>query len=411
MPHTEDELDAFDGWERDAWEQRAAPYAASLGELTHGSIQALLDAAEVGAGSRVLDIGTGPGYVALAAQQRGAVVSAVDRAAAMVAIARAAGVDAQQASLDALPYGDGQFEAVVGGYVLNHLARPEAVVAELQRLLLPAGRLALTVWDEPAANPALGLFASVVDQLSARGAVPAGPDSTRFCAEEELRALLSGWQDVRIRRPRWTLRVAPGAWFDAVAAAAPRTGAVLAHASPPERAQARKRYVERATQRYGAGSGRVELPAGAVLVSARRPAVAPLAPCSTVELPGVTAEVRPDSEPSERQVLRGVVRLSNQGHDTLDFQTAQHAVGYLLDGAGAVVATWTGGLRASGHRVHLLPGSWQDVPFATRTAGRVGQHQLVVAVSVSPWGGGDGPSGHWVTPAVRVQLPAAPAGR
>lgn len=270
MTHSDDELRAFGEWERAAWEQRAAPYAASLGDLTRGSIDALLDAAGVGTGTRMLDVGTGPGFVALAADARGAQVRAVDQSAAMVVIAREAGVDASAASLEKLPFGDGEFDCVVGGYVLNHLARPEVAIAELARVLAPGGSLALTVWDLPETNPALGLFGPIVTELGLTGVAPPGPDAQRFSSGEELHRLFVEWDAVQVSRPTWTIRVEPGAWFDAVAESTPRTGAVLAQATPTQRAAAREHYVELASGRYGIDGGLVALPSTAVLVSARR---------------------------------------------------------------------------------------------------------------------------------------------
>lgn len=269
--HTDQELDAFADWERAAWELRAAPYAASLGDLTRGSTPALLDAASVGAGTRVLDVGTGPGFVALAAVARGAVVTAADQSQAMARIACAAGLVAICSSVERLPFAAEVFDAVVAGYLLNHLPRPEAAVAELGRVLVSGRRLAMTIWDLPEANPALGLFGPVVTDLGLRGVVPPGPDAQRFASEEELRGLLGDWRDVEVTRVGWTISVEPGAWFDAVAEATPRTGAVLAQAVPARRAQARERYVEIARESYGGADGRVELPASAVLCSAQRP--------------------------------------------------------------------------------------------------------------------------------------------
>ncbi len=271
MTHSEQDLDAFAAWEREAWEVRAAPYAASLGDATRGSVPALLDAAEIAAGSTVLDVGTGPGFVALAAAQRGASVRAVDQSAAMVAIARAAGVAAEQASVDLLPFAAGEFGCVVGNFVLNHLARPEAAVAELGRVLVAGGRLALTVWDLPEANPVLGLFGPVVAAAGLTGVVPPGPDAQRFSADAEMHALLSGWSDVTVRRVGWQVEVDPGAWFDAVATATPRTGAVLAQVSASQRSQAREAYVAAATAAFGTQYGHVVLPAAAVLVTGVRP--------------------------------------------------------------------------------------------------------------------------------------------
>lgn len=269
--HTDEQLDAFAAWERDAWEARAAPYAASLGDLTRGSVPALLDAACVGAGTRLLDVGTGPGFVALAAAGRGAVVAAADQSVAMVGIARAAGVDAVVAAVEQLPYDDAAFDAVVAGYLLNHLSRPEAAVASLARVLRPGGRLALTVWDLPDANPALGLFGPVAASLGLAAAAPPGPDAQRFSSDEAMLGLLgSALDDPAVTRVHWTVSVEPGEWFDAVASATPRTGAALAAASPAQRAELRAAYVELAVERYGTAGGTVELPASAVLGSARR---------------------------------------------------------------------------------------------------------------------------------------------
>lgn len=269
--HTDHELDAFGEWERQAWEARAVPYAASLGDLTRGAIPALLDAAEVGRGSRLLDAGTGPGFLALAAAARGAAVTGVDQSAAMVGIARAAGVEAVVASVERLPFDDGSYDAVIGGFLLNHLPRPQAAVAELARVLRPGGRLALTVWDRPDANPALGLFGPVAASIGLAPAVPPGPDAQLFAHDEAMLALLSRALDQpAVQRVHWTVTVDPGAWFDAVAAATPRTGAVLAAATDDQARHLRARYAEVAVEQYGLADGRVELPACAVIGSAVR---------------------------------------------------------------------------------------------------------------------------------------------
>jgi SAM-dependent methyltransferase len=49
------------------------------------------------------------------------------------------------ASLDALPVSDASFDAVLCTEVLEHVRYPEAVLAELERVLAPGGRLCLTV--------------------------------------------------------------------------------------------------------------------------------------------------------------------------------------------------------------------------------------------------------------------------
>lgn len=266
-----DESAAFAAWERDSWEERARAYAAAFGDLTRGSIDALLDAVGVTAGSRLLDVGSGPGYVALVAAERGAAVTAADQSNAMVAIATAAGVDAVAADAETLPFPDGEFDAVTASYLLNHLPRPDAAVRELGRVLVPGGRLAMTIWDVPSVNTAIGSIGSVVAELGLSASVPDGPDPYRYTDPDAARQLLSSWERIRVERVRWTMTVEPGWWFDVIADATPRTGAVLAQAGADQRAEARRRYVLAATERYGAGGGRVALPAVAVLLSARRP--------------------------------------------------------------------------------------------------------------------------------------------
>jgi SAM-dependent methyltransferase len=49
------------------------------------------------------------------------------------------------ASLDALPVNSASFDAVLCTEVLEHLRHPDAVLAELARVLVPGGRLCLTV--------------------------------------------------------------------------------------------------------------------------------------------------------------------------------------------------------------------------------------------------------------------------
>lgn len=270
MSDSEGELDAFAEWEQAAWTARAAHYAKDIALLTRGAADALLDAAEVSAGSRVLDVATGPGVVALAALKRGSHVIAVDRTESMVAIAGAAGVDAREAAVEQLPFDDAHFDAVVAGFLLNHLARPLRGVAEMARVC--RGAVAVSVWDAPEANPALGLFGPVVQSLSIPDAVPPGPDSDLYSDPARLADLLTrgGLVDVSVKRVGWTFAVNPAAWFDAVAGGTPRTGAVVAAATVEQRAELRARYVELATMMFGSADGSVILPAAALIGRGRR---------------------------------------------------------------------------------------------------------------------------------------------
>ena len=78
----------FDAYERRLWAGRATAYERGFARLTAHTAGALLDAAGVEAGTRVLDVGTGPGVVAGAAAARGARVTAVDAEPSMATVTR-----------------------------------------------------------------------------------------------------------------------------------------------------------------------------------------------------------------------------------------------------------------------------------------------------------------------------------
>ncbi|MFI9049160.1 class I SAM-dependent DNA methyltransferase [Streptomyces sp. NPDC053427] len=106
-------------------------------------------------GGRVLDVGSGPGWVTAYLASLGLAVSGVDLSPEMVALARREhpGLRFEEGSMTALEVADGALGGVVAWYSLIHLA-PEAVpgvLAEFHRVLAPGGRLALgfQVGEEP----------------------------------------------------------------------------------------------------------------------------------------------------------------------------------------------------------------------------------------------------------------------
>src|SRR3954468_8696779 len=78
----------FDAYERDLWAGRAGAYERGFARLTSHTTGPLLDAARVGAGTRLLEGGVGPGFVAARAVRRGARVWAVDADPQMAETAR-----------------------------------------------------------------------------------------------------------------------------------------------------------------------------------------------------------------------------------------------------------------------------------------------------------------------------------
>jgi ubiquinone/menaquinone biosynthesis C-methylase UbiE len=139
---------AFDDHERLQWAGRAAAYRDSFAALCAYPAGLLLDAANVGAGVRVLDVGTGTGTVAALARARAAEVTAVDAEPSMLEIARrkAPGAETRHAVLPHLPFPDDFYDAVVANFVINHVGDPEAAVREMERVVRPGERVAVTIW-------------------------------------------------------------------------------------------------------------------------------------------------------------------------------------------------------------------------------------------------------------------------
>lgn len=123
--------DAFNAFEASGWEHKAAGYDHFFGGITGRFVEPLLNAVSAGPGTRLLDLATGPGYVAARAADRGASVVGVDVAGAMIALARRLHpeIDFRQADIHKLPFEAGSFDVVVGNFVVLHLGRPEQAMA------------------------------------------------------------------------------------------------------------------------------------------------------------------------------------------------------------------------------------------------------------------------------------------
>src|SRR5947208_1501982 len=111
---------AFHDFEQQGWERASEHYGDAFGALTAQIARPLLDAAGVKAGSRVLDVCTGPGIVAAAAAARGADVVGLDFSAAMIVEARRRHPDItfRDGDAEALPFDAGSFDAVVMSFGL-----------------------------------------------------------------------------------------------------------------------------------------------------------------------------------------------------------------------------------------------------------------------------------------------------
>jgi ubiquinone/menaquinone biosynthesis C-methylase UbiE len=264
----------FSAFESAVWSEQAGTYDRLSGRATARAADALLDAAGVGAGTRVLDVGCGPGAVVAAALARGAEPTGVDVAPGMLAEARRRhpGVTLIEADLVDLPLPDGAFPAAVGNFVFNHLPEPERAAAELRRVLAPGGAVALSVWGPPERNRWLGLVGEALDEagVPAPAVVAAGPSPDRFGDPDQMRALLedAGFGHVRVEVLTFAIDVPDAdALWDGVLGGSVRTSAAV-RAQPPEvRDRARAALGRRAEAHRGPEG--LALPAEVVIGAGR----------------------------------------------------------------------------------------------------------------------------------------------
>jgi len=116
------------------------------GDVDYSRLRLVLD--DLPPGSRVLDSGCGPGFLAELLDQHGIVVVGTDVSAVGPARTRARGIEAQQVDLDTdrLPFADGEFDAVIANSNLEHLFYMHRHVAECVRCVKPGGKF---IWLVP----------------------------------------------------------------------------------------------------------------------------------------------------------------------------------------------------------------------------------------------------------------------
>ena len=261
--------------ELEGWDRKAGYWDDSLGLVTLGAIDPLMEAVAVGPGVRVLDIACGTGALAATAARRGADVIGMDFAPTMIAeaIRRHPGIDFRVGDAEAIPLADESVDAVTCSFGMLHMERPERVLAEVTRVLRPAtGRFALTSWTSD------GEFHALVGQAVQAHAdlgvpLPLAPPIFRFGDEVECRSALlaAGFAELAFKElPLIWTGDTPQAVLDTLHRGTVRISMVI-EAQTPETRQAIERAILRGSERYRQRAGNIVIKWPALLTTARRP--------------------------------------------------------------------------------------------------------------------------------------------
>jgi SAM-dependent methyltransferase len=156
----------------EAWHRWGPTLEQWLGEAT----QLMLDQADVGAGTRVLDVAAGAGGQAIAAARRvgpSGGVLATDISPAILACAadavRAAGlanVETREMDGEALDFDDGTFDAVISRVGLIYFPDQQRALSEIHRVLRPGGRLSAIVYSTGERNPFFSIPVTIIRRIA-----------------------------------------------------------------------------------------------------------------------------------------------------------------------------------------------------------------------------------------------------
>lgn len=187
------------------WVENEAVFDATFAPIT----QAVLAAAAIEPGQRVLDVGCGSGTLLAAASAAGADAVGVDLSPTMAEAARRRVPDAEVVLADAqttdlLAAAPGRpFDRVVSRFGVMFFDEPVTAFTGIRAAAAPGARLAFACWRTLEENPTFTLGQDLLVERMAEGPKPVepyAPGPVAFADPGHVRAVLAeaGWDDVTL---------------------------------------------------------------------------------------------------------------------------------------------------------------------------------------------------------------------
>lgn len=213
-PSNAEQAKAWDGGEGAYWTAHGEHFDRTVA----GYHLLFMDAAAIGTGEQVLDIGCGTGQTTRDAARRASVGGAlgVDLSAEMIALARrlatAEGLGNarfEQADAQIYPFGEGSFDVAISRTGAMFFGDPDAAFANIARALRSGGRLALLSWRPLPANEWVAeLTAALAVGRDLPTPPPQAPGPFALADPARVRQLLAGagFTDIEIdpmQAPMW----------------------------------------------------------------------------------------------------------------------------------------------------------------------------------------------------------------
>jgi ubiquinone/menaquinone biosynthesis C-methylase UbiE len=266
----------------DRWDEHADDVEVRARPLT----EAILAAADVRGGERVLELACGPGGAGLAVATKLAALGGAGEvvltdvvpemtaiAARRVATSGLTNVSTAIRDLEAIDEPDASFDVVVCREGLMFAVEPESAAAEMRRVLRPGGRAVVSVWGERARNPWLGLVLDAVsDEVGMPIPPPGIPGPFALGADDRLGEVLAagGFGSVDVTEVELPLVASGfGQWWQRTTAVAGPVAGIIA-GLPEERRSRLEAAVRTAVEAHTAADGSLCLPGVVLLARAVR---------------------------------------------------------------------------------------------------------------------------------------------